>query len=147
MTDYICTTPTNVNYMNIVTYSPKWERLTNEGCTASRFEWAEKHSVAMTEAAAAFIEAEKTQSYDSMSALKQAETHLLAVRKLVVLNDVRASFNELANNVGLDDECFDWLVSMEPDPLATPSLIQMTDDECFAFIIHYWNIQAVALKD
>ena len=147
MTDYMCTTATNVNYMNIVTYSPKWERLSNEGCIASRFEWAEKHAAAMKAAAAAFVEAEKTHSVADMTALKQAEAHLLAVRKLVVLNDVRASFNELANKVGLDDECFDWLVEMEPDASAIKSMIHMTDDECFAFIIHYWNVQAVALKD
>jgi len=146
MTDYICTTPTNVNYMNIVTYAPKWERLSNEDCIASRFEWAEKHSAAMDASAAAFVEADKTHSVADMTALKQAEAHLLAVRKLVVLNDVRASFNELANKLELDDECFDWLVEMEPDPSTNMSMIQMTDDECFAFIIHYWNVQAVALK-
>jgi hypothetical protein len=146
MTDFMCAMPDSVNYMNIVTYSPKWERLSNEDCIASRFEWAEKHSEAMTAAAEAFVIAEKTQGFAEMYALKQAEAHLLAVRKLVVLNDVRASFNELANKVELDDECFDWLVSMEPDPSVNMSMIQMTDDEAFAFIIHYWNVQAVALK-
>jgi hypothetical protein len=100
----------------------------------------------MDASAAAFVEADKTHSVADMTALKQAEAHLLAVRKLVVLNDVRASFNELANKLELDDECFDWLVEMEPDPSTNMSMIQMTDDECFAFIIHYWNVQAVALK-
>ena len=143
MAAFVSSMHASVNYSQVAVQSKAWERLTTQGCASSRAEWDAIHDGAMSACAAAFVNAEKTKSFAEMYMLKTAEKTLQNVRKLVILNSVRVAFNELANDVQLDDECFDWLVSMEPSPAM---LKHMSDDEAFAFIVHYWNVQANALK-
>jgi len=137
------TMPANVNYSQSATRFPKWGRMSNEECLQSRAEWNQAHNSAMSSCQVAFANAEVARSAIADYQLREAENALKACRKLVILNDVRASFNELANEVLLDDECFEWLVEREP----SPTFQQMTDDEAFALIVHYWNVQAAGLME